>query len=112
MQQIECVLREVVETELVAVVDRLFEAGCERVVELSYLGHRRLQAHFPALGFGCQAPLLGELLEFGEGTRQTAFRHVTPPPARVRPGTPRPSRPTPCADDEPGSPDRTAGNRR
>src|SRR6478672_2633974 len=82
VQEVQCILRHIVERELVAVVDRFLKARGERVVELAYLRHRSGQPGGPALWFGCQTPFLRELLVLGESARQAGFCHGHTPTGR------------------------------
>src|SRR6476661_1894412 len=75
VKKIQRIVWHIVERKLVAVVDRLFEARRERVVELADLRHGSGQPGCPTFGFGCQTPFLGELLILGESTWQAGLGH-------------------------------------
>src|SRR6478735_4240924 len=68
MEQIDRILGQIVEGELVAVVDGLFQSREEGIVELLHGRHGARQPLLPALGFRFQTPGFGEgfqLFEWG-----------------------------------------------
>src|ERR1700758_3584600 len=75
MQQVESIVGQIVERDLVAVVDGLFEPREERVVELVHFGHGGGHPRVPAFGFGGQAPVFGVALQLGECAGQQGIRH-------------------------------------